>query len=496
MPVSTHTSTVCPRCEAPIRGNFRYCPECAYRLRPGPRQVTEPAPSAAQRLSLSLLLTLGALLGVGAFLAGRELFRDPDGGPQVSVQVLTVADIPQHLVYMPPAAAVYDFSELRWEPVADAEAWRQVTEAVEYDAGRAFAAEALARPALLLGADRLLARWVLAVEEVLEDTGRPYPRPVRTRPFHLLAHEVSRSQYAEFLTDVLANPEWIRRLEASQDLAMLWRPQDTDESPHQTYHSESYIRFWWQAVQAHAREAALRRWREGDPLPEEQPLPDWLAHTPLAPEAAARLLIPPHWVTATGPDPAFAWEMVGDPNWPVTEVSWFDAEAFALWASRRLGISLRVPTDLEWRRAFHRGNPYRSQEEPGWRYPWGRERRDWACNNLNYWQRYMNQEVPQLLPVLTLFPGDEAFRREGLLYSMAGNAAEWLRNSYYGSTGDGPLLPDGAEVTRDGLYLHLALRGGGSYRLGISDCALEAMASRPKGERAIDAGFRLLVRDL
>lgn len=491
MPVSTPTSTVCPRCEAPIRGNFRFCPECAYRLRPGPRSAPEAPATPARGLNLSVVLLLAALTA-GAFFAGRELFREPDIGPGVEDEVLRVVDIPNHLVFLPAAPSLIDVGELRWDPLPPEEAWLRVSEAIAPDGGRSFVSAAHAEPALLFSVETLLGRWLSAVEQVLDDTSKPVPRPVQTRPFHILSHEVTRSQYAEFLEDVLERPDLLRRLDS---LRMLWSPEEGDPLRDERYLSEVYITYWWQAVQGHLREAALRNWREDMELPRDPERPAWL-RTPLPPALGARLLVPPHWVTGTGAADAFSWQVAGDPNWPVTEVSWFDAEAFALWASHRLGMSLRLPTDLEWQRAFHRGNPYRSPEEPGWRYPWGRERRDWACNNLNYWQRYMNQQVPQLLPVLTLFPGDEAFRREGLLHSMAGNAAEWLANSTYDSRGDGPLLPVDTEEYADGRYLDLARRGGGSYRMGISDCALDAMVSRPKGERTIDAGFRLLVRDL
>lgn len=58
-------------------------------------------------------------------------------------------------------------------------------------------------------------------------------------------------------------------------------------------------------------------------------------------------------------EPGAPW----DSRWPVTAVSWRDAQTFVSWASKRVGLPLSLPTELWWEKAA-RGVDGRS-------YPWG-----------------------------------------------------------------------------------------------------------------------------
>jgi len=72
---------------------------------------------------------------------------------------------------------------------------------------------------------------------------------------------------------------------------------------------------------------------------------------------------PSHWA---GTKPPFGQEL-----WPVVNVSFDDANAFAAWRSKRDGASYRLPTEQEWEYAARNG-------ERGDLYPWGPE---WQNNN-------------------------------------------------------------------------------------------------------------------
>jgi formylglycine-generating enzyme required for sulfatase activity len=53
------------------------------------------------------------------------------------------------------------------------------------------------------------------------------------------------------------------------------------------------------------------------------------------------------------------------PNWPVTGVSWYEANAYCAWRSAESGFEVRLPTEAEWERAA------RGRESQ--RFPWGEQ---------------------------------------------------------------------------------------------------------------------------
>ena len=105
---------------------------------------------------------------------------------------------------------------------------------------------------------------------------------------------------------------------------------------------------------------------------------------------------------------------------PVVGVSFFDAQAYAEWAGKRL------PTEAQWARAAY---GYLRESE---NYPWGDEWVDGACNTLG-----ALEGVAGRVPVRSFLDD----RTGSGCYDMAGNVSEWTRTAFaplpYDSSGGG-----------------------------------------------------------
>jgi serine/threonine-protein kinase len=105
---------------------------------------------------------------------------------------------------------------------------------------------------------------------------------------------------------------------------------------------------------------------------------------------------PTHWIANK---PAFGQEL-----WPVVNVSWEDAIAFAAWRSKRDGVSYRLPTEQEWEYAARNG-------EQSDLYPWGP---DWKDN-----AAVVKDATPQ--PVGSRPAGKNKWG----IFDLIGNVWEW-----------------------------------------------------------------------
>ena len=140
-------------------------------------------------------------------------------------------------------------------------------------------------------------------------------------------------------------------------------------------------------------------------------------------------------------------EQLSHPNRPVIYVSWFEASAYAAWATR-LWPGCRLPTEAEWERA--------ARGIEGRKYPWGNDKPDSSLVNF---KRNVGRPTP-----VGVYP------RGGTpdeLQDMAGNVWEWCQDvwhdNYKGAPSDGSAWKMGGDQSRR------VLRGGSwySYVIGL-----------------------------
>lgn len=154
-------------------------------------------------------------------------------------------------------------------------------------------------------------------------------------------------------------------------------------------------------------------------------------------------------------------------DYPVVNVSWDDAVAYANWLSKATGHRYRLPTEAEWEYSARAGSTGR--------YPSGDELLPTDAR-FSY-QRLQDSPLPR---------SDRTINRNRFrLYNMLGNVREWVldgwHDNYQGAPGDGSAWTGGSgHVVR-----------GGSYRDGADKVQ---SASREQGPSGGDryTGFRVV----
>ncbi|MBN1201768.1 MAG: SUMF1/EgtB/PvdO family nonheme iron enzyme [Anaerolineae bacterium] len=175
---------------------------------------------------------------------------------------------------------------------------------------------------------------------------------------------------------------------------------------------------------------------------------------------------PPEYIYSYNRD-----EYFGNPefaNYPVIEISWRQARAYAEW----LGGSL--PTEAEWE--------YAARGPESWPYPWGSEEPTSAIVNYDF--NVGDTSLAGMFPKNASWVG---------AVDMAGNVAEWTNSLYRDYPYD---AADGRELTDPSIDANRVLRGG-HYQ---TDTAYGLTSSRRADDEPDYAssvtGFRVVVYDI
>jgi len=177
------------------------------------------------------------------------------------------------------------------------------------------------------------------------------------------------------------------------------------------------------------------------------------------------------FVRDTGQEPPRFWNDGYDPAWddrPVVDVSWFDAQAYAAWAGKRL------PAVAEWERA--------ARGEDGRLYPWGNDRSRVADEAVlrgplppppsapipAAWRR--RRYLDHVQPVTALGTGPHGLRH------ALGNVAEWTESPFVRERGRPPQTQN--RLVKGGSFCSPAVVHLAAYRPQTPSWAL------------LDTGFR------
>jgi formylglycine-generating enzyme required for sulfatase activity len=178
------------------------------------------------------------------------------------------------------------------------------------------------------------------------------------------------------------------------------------------------------------------------------------------------------WQHPEGPESSIA----GKDDWPVVQVSWYDATAYAAWRGKRL------PSEAEFEYAARGGLADAD-------FPWGRQLAPRAELKANYWQGTFPEENLLLDGYSGPSPVEKFPPNRFALHDMAGNVWQWCGDwydpEYYGkSLGPNPTGP------REGA--HRVRRGGSWMSPASADHSLRVYHRdyAPPREAANHMGFR------
>ncbi len=159
----------------------------------------------------------------------------------------------------------------------------------------------------------------------------------------------------------------------------------------------------------------------------------------------------------------------GQENFPVTNTSWRDAEAFCRWLSKKFDAEVRLPTEEEWELA--------AAGRAGKKYPWGDEWNKEAAES---------KESGGKISAVKSFALN---RSPSGAFDMVGNVWEWTQDKV--ADKNGVTDEDVAQAIQGGQTLRVVK--GGSAKESAAQISAQARFQIPEKSQVPTVGFRYVV---
>ena len=159
----------------------------------------------------------------------------------------------------------------------------------------------------------------------------------------------------------------------------------------------------------------------------------------------------------------------GQENYPVTNVSWRDADAFCRWLAKKLNAEVRLPTEEEWELA--------ATGRDGKKYPWGDEWDKEAANS---------QESGGKISAVKSFALN---RSPSGAFDMVGNVWEWTQDKVIDKNS---ATDEQVEQALKGGEILRVVKGGSAGEKA-SQISAQARYQIPETTKTPTVGFRYVV---